>query len=83
METDTLEVLTEAIMLVRKGGTIAVVGDYYNNTNNYPIGKYRTQNSNNVYLFPLSIRCIHGKSSNHAIRSSQRSSLLERSTENY
>jgi len=40
LETDSPEVLKEAILTVRKGGKISVVGDYYAYTNNYPIGAW-------------------------------------------
>jgi len=38
LETDTPEILTQAILACRKGGRMAVVGDYYNLANNFPIG---------------------------------------------
>jgi threonine dehydrogenase-like Zn-dependent dehydrogenase len=40
LETDTSDVLYEAITAVRKAGTVSVVGDYYALTNNYPIGAF-------------------------------------------
>jgi threonine dehydrogenase-like Zn-dependent dehydrogenase len=38
LETDTPEVLNEAIRCVRKGGTISVIGDYFQSSNNFLIG---------------------------------------------
>jgi threonine dehydrogenase-like Zn-dependent dehydrogenase len=38
LETDTPEILTEVIKCTRNGGHIAVVGDYYNLANAFPIG---------------------------------------------
>jgi threonine dehydrogenase-like Zn-dependent dehydrogenase len=37
-ETDTPEVLHECIMCLRKGGTLAIIGDYYMLANQFPIG---------------------------------------------
>jgi len=37
-ETDTPEVLTQCIFCLRKGGTLAIVGDYYMLANHFPIG---------------------------------------------
>jgi len=38
LETDTPEILTQAILACRKGGRLACVGDYYSLANNFPIG---------------------------------------------
>jgi threonine dehydrogenase-like Zn-dependent dehydrogenase len=38
METDTPELLKEQIMSVKKGSIVSIVGDYYSNTNGFPIG---------------------------------------------
>lgn len=38
IEVDTPEILTEAIKAVRKAGTVAVVGAYFQNANQFPIG---------------------------------------------
>jgi threonine dehydrogenase-like Zn-dependent dehydrogenase len=40
LETDSPEVLTECIKACRKGGTISVIGDYYNVANAFPIGPF-------------------------------------------
>lgn len=38
LETDTAEILTQAIKCCRKGGIVSIVGDYYQNANHFPIG---------------------------------------------
>lgn len=38
VESDTPEVLTECIKSCRKGGTVSIVGDYYQTCNGFPIG---------------------------------------------
>jgi threonine dehydrogenase-like Zn-dependent dehydrogenase len=38
LETDVPEVLTEAIMACRKGGNLVAIGDYFEFSNNFPIG---------------------------------------------
>jgi threonine dehydrogenase-like Zn-dependent dehydrogenase len=40
LETDSPQILTECIMLVRKGGKIGIVGDYYSHSNAFPIGAF-------------------------------------------
>jgi len=40
LETDSPEVLNECIQVVRKGGTVSVVGDYYNTCNGLAIGAF-------------------------------------------
>jgi threonine dehydrogenase-like Zn-dependent dehydrogenase len=40
LETDAPEVLKEIITCVRKGGKIGVVGDYFANANQFPIGAF-------------------------------------------
>ncbi|CAF1249625.1 unnamed protein product [Didymodactylos carnosus] len=56
LETDTPEILREAIMACRKGGTISVVGDYYSTANQFPIGALMEKG--------LTIRCgqLHAQS---------------------
>ena len=39
-ETDTSEILQEAIKVVKKAGRIGVVGDYFGFCNQFPIGAY-------------------------------------------
>jgi threonine dehydrogenase-like Zn-dependent dehydrogenase len=38
LETDTPEILTQCIKSLRKGGTLAIIGDYYLTANQFPIG---------------------------------------------
>jgi len=38
LETDSPEILTECIKGLRKGGTLAIIGDYYLTANHFPIG---------------------------------------------
>jgi threonine dehydrogenase-like Zn-dependent dehydrogenase len=38
LETDAPDIITECITLVRKGGNVAIIGDYYGLTNHFPIG---------------------------------------------
>jgi len=40
LETDTPEILTEAITCCRKAGKIGIVGDYFSTANNFPIGAF-------------------------------------------
>lgn len=40
LETDSPEILYESIKLVKKGGTISIVGDYYAAANGFPIGAF-------------------------------------------
>jgi threonine dehydrogenase-like Zn-dependent dehydrogenase len=40
LETDSPEVLTEAIKACRKGGRISIIGDYYATANQFPIGAF-------------------------------------------
>jgi len=40
LETDTSDILSEAIYCVRKGGTVSVVGDYLAYANQFPIGAF-------------------------------------------
>lgn len=40
LETDAPSVLNECITLVRKGGIVSVVGDYYQLANHFPIGAF-------------------------------------------
>jgi len=37
-ETDSPEILEQCIMCLRKGGTLSIIGDYYNLANQFPIG---------------------------------------------
>jgi len=37
-ETDSPEILTQCITCLRKGGTLAIIGDYYNLANQFPVG---------------------------------------------
>jgi len=54
LEKDTPEVLYEAIMSVRKGGVISVIGDYFGTANNFPIGalmeKAQTMRGGQVFV---------------------------------
>jgi threonine dehydrogenase-like Zn-dependent dehydrogenase len=43
-ETDAPEILTEMILSCRKGGNISIIGDYFGNTNNFPIGAMMEKN---------------------------------------
>jgi len=43
-ETDTPEVLSQCITCVRKGGTLAIIGDYYMLANQFPIGALMEKN---------------------------------------
>jgi threonine dehydrogenase-like Zn-dependent dehydrogenase len=38
MESDAVDILTECIKCVKKGGTISLIGDYVGLANNFPIG---------------------------------------------
>ncbi|KAI8904933.1 GroES-like protein [Powellomyces hirtus] len=38
LETDAIETVVEAITLVRKGGHVAIMGDYFGYANHFPIG---------------------------------------------
>jgi threonine dehydrogenase-like Zn-dependent dehydrogenase len=38
LETDTADILTEAISVVRKYGRVSIIGDYIGLTNQFPIG---------------------------------------------
>jgi len=38
LETDSPEILTQCIKGLRKGGTLAIIGDYYKTANHFPIG---------------------------------------------
>jgi threonine dehydrogenase-like Zn-dependent dehydrogenase len=38
LETDSCDILKEAIIAVKKGGKIGIIGDYFGNTNGFPIG---------------------------------------------
>merc|ERR1712130_864767 len=38
LETDAPDILTECITLVRKGGNVAIIGDYYGLANHFPVG---------------------------------------------
>jgi threonine dehydrogenase-like Zn-dependent dehydrogenase len=38
LETDSPEILTQCIKGLRKGGTLAIIGDYYLTSNHFPIG---------------------------------------------
>ncbi|CAF1431609.1 unnamed protein product [Adineta steineri] len=40
LETDSPEVLDEAIVVVRKGGSVAIIGDYFYKSNQFPIGTF-------------------------------------------
>jgi len=44
LELDTPEILTECIMCVRKGGNVSIVGDYFGNANQFPIGALMEKN---------------------------------------
>jgi len=40
LELDSSQILTDAIFLVRKAGTVVVIGDYFGTTNHFPIGAF-------------------------------------------
>jgi len=44
LELDTPEILTECIKCVRKGGNLSIVGDYFGNANEFPIGAMMEKN---------------------------------------
>jgi threonine dehydrogenase-like Zn-dependent dehydrogenase len=54
LETDSPQVLTECILACKKGGRMAVVGDYYAYCNHFPIGplmeKYITFRGSQVFV---------------------------------
>jgi hypothetical protein len=39
-QTDSCDVVREMIIAARKGGRLALIGDYFANTNGYPIGAF-------------------------------------------
>jgi len=39
LQTDVTEVIREAIIAIKKGGHLALIGDYFGLTNNFPIGQ--------------------------------------------
>jgi threonine dehydrogenase-like Zn-dependent dehydrogenase len=44
LESDTPEILTEAILACKKGGNLSIIGDYFALTNNFPIGALMEKN---------------------------------------
>jgi len=38
METDSVDIVTECVKCVKKGGSLALIGDYIGTANNFPIG---------------------------------------------
>lgn len=44
MQTDSVDILTEMITAVRKGGTVSVIGDYFGLCNDFPIGALMEKN---------------------------------------
>jgi threonine dehydrogenase-like Zn-dependent dehydrogenase len=44
LESDTPESIREAVIAVKKGGRIALIGDYFGDSNNFPIGALMEKN---------------------------------------
>jgi len=40
LETDSLDIVQEVVKATRKGGNIALIGDYFDYGNGFPIGAY-------------------------------------------
>ena len=42
--TDTCDIVREMIIAARKGGNLALIGDYFDVTNGFPIGAFMEKN---------------------------------------